>query len=221
MKQSRLFKDELYTQFARIGKAISSPKRIELLDLISQGTKSVESLAQYTEMSIANVSQHLQVLLESRLVSKQKKGTYVFYELADDSVHLLLHSLRRVSETRLAEIYQIRNDFLLNSSDAEPVPLDKLLQRLNEGNVILLDVRPKDEYEAGHIPGAISTPIEELEKHFSSLSKDKEIVAYCRGAYCFYAIEAVELLRQMGFHANRIEEGVFEYRMHMEQIPMN
>lgn len=214
---SRDFKDSIYQQFAKVGKALSSPKRLELLDLLSQGRKSVESLAQNTEMSIANVSQHLQNLLEARLVKVQKKGTYAFYELADKSVAEFVISMHRLSETQHAEVQRIKETFLNQQGALEPIDLEEVLNRMKEGNVILIDVRPKDEYDTDHIPGAVSIPIDQLNDQLSMIQSDKEIVAYCRGPYCIYAIQAVELLRNHGFSAHRIEAGVLEWHVFMEQ----
>lgn len=218
---TRDFKDSIYQQFAKVGKALSSPKRLELLDLLCQGSKSVESLAQNTEMSIANVSQHLQNLLEARLVKVQKKGTYAFYELADKSVAEFVMSMHRLSETQHAEVQRIKETFLNQQGALEPIDLEEVLNRMKDGNVILIDVRPKDEYDTDHIPGAVSIPIDQLNDQLSMIQAEKEIVAYCRGPYCVYAIQAVELLRNHGFSAHRIEAGVLEWHVFMEQHNIN
>ncbi|WP_238322928.1 ArsR/SmtB family transcription factor [Gorillibacterium massiliense] len=213
-----MWKDQLYLEFARVGKSLSSPKRLEILDLLSQGPKSVDVLSKTTEMSIANVSQHLQTLLEARLVRFTKKGTFVIYELADPAISDFMLSLHSVCEKQLIEIRRIKAEFLQHNGSAEPIQLDVLLERMERGEVILLDVRPKDEYETDHIPGAISIPIEELEKHLSSLPTGKDIVAYCRGPYCLMSSEAVEIMKTRGINAHRLNEGVHEWRQFTEHL---
>jgi DNA-binding transcriptional ArsR family regulator len=178
---NRRFKDSIYEQFARIGKAVSSPKRLELLDLLCQGEKTVESIARETGLTIANASQHLQVLRAARLVDAEREGYYVKCRLADQMVCQFFHSMRVLAEDRLAEIEMIKRRFLRSRGDMEPVDRNALLQRLREGAVTVLDVRPEDEYRAGHIPGAMSVPLDQLEKLLSELPREQEIVAYCRG----------------------------------------
>lgn len=207
----RHFKNAIYEQIARIGKAISSPKRLELLDLLYQVPKTVESLARETEMSVANVSQHLQTLREARLVESHKEGNFVFYRLADPMIAHFILNLRNVAENRLTEIQHIYNDFFLNKDAMEPMDVKTLLERVKDGDVTLLDVRPKEEYEEGHIPGAISIPVEELEQQLSTLSKEQEIIAYCRGRYCVFSLQAIDLLRSHGYKAVRLEEGIQEW----------
>ncbi|WP_159888676.1 ArsR/SmtB family transcription factor [Paenibacillus puerhi] len=217
MKQElpvRAFKDDVYRQFARIGKCLSSDKRLELMHLLSQGPKSVEKLAQATEMSVANVSRHLQILLDANLVKFNKKGTYVIYTLASPKIADFLTSLWRISEMQLADIGRIKNDFMSQSGDVQVLSLDEVLTRMEEGSIILLDVRPTDEFETGHIPGAISVPMEDLHEYLTKLPREIEIAAYCRGPYCVYSAQAVEKLRQEGFTAFRLEAGVFEWREH-------
>lgn len=212
--KNRLFKDAIYEQFARIGKAVSSPKRLELLDLLCQGERTVELLADQANLTVANASQHLQILRAARLVAAEKRGLFVTYKLADQGVCEFFLSLRRLAESRLADVEHIARQFLERRGSMEPVDRDVLLQRVREGAVTVLDVRPVEEYRAGHIPGAISVPLEELERRLSELSRDREIVAYCRGPYCVLAIEAVEMLRGKGFHATRFEDGVQDWRAH-------
>ncbi|WP_425436285.1 ArsR/SmtB family transcription factor [Paenibacillus rigui] len=212
----REWKDQLYQEFARIGKCLSSPKRLELIDILAQGPKSVEQLAKMTGMSVANVSQHLQTLHESRLVRFTKKGNYVIYEIAELSVADFMVSLHRLSEKQLVEIQRLKNEIVQQHASMEPIPLEELRVRMEKGEVLLLDVRPKDEYVMGHIPGAISIPIEELEEHLASLPVDKEIVAYCRGPYCFMSAQAVEILKTNGIKASRLEEGVYEWKRYVE-----
>jgi rhodanese-related sulfurtransferase len=209
---NRRFKDEIYEQFARIGKAVSSPKRLELLDLLCQGPRTVEVLANESSLTIANASQHLQVLRAVRLVETEKEGVYVIYRLADQAVCEFYRAMRVLSESRLAEVEQIKRRFLEGREGMEPVDREKLLELVREGAVTVLDVRPVEEFSAAHIPGAISIPLEELELRLSDLPRDQEIVAYCRGPYCVLSIEAVEMLRAKGFKAVRLEEGIQDLR---------
>jgi rhodanese-related sulfurtransferase len=208
---NRQFKDTIYEQFSRIGKAVSSPKRLELLDLLCQGAKNVETLARDTGMTLANTSQHLQNLRAARLIEAEKDGLYVTYRLADQLVCEFFRSMRVVAENRLAEIEMIKRQFLEGREGMEPVDRNDLLIRVNEGAVTALDVRPVDEYQAGHIPGALSIPLSKLKDLLFKLPRDREIVAYCRGPYCVLSIEAVEFLRKNGFKAIRLEEGVQDW----------
>jgi rhodanese-related sulfurtransferase len=208
----RRFKDALYEQFARVGKAVASPKRLELLDLLGQGPRTVEVLADQTEQSVANVSQHLQVLRGARLVEASKDGLYVTYRLADEQVASFFYSLRKLAESRIEEVRQVTRAFLEERDALEPIDGDALVERVQSGAVTVLDVRPVEEFAAGHIPGAVSVPLGELKRRLDSLPKYREVVAYCRGPYCVFAIEAVELLRANGFKALRMEEGVAEWR---------
>ena len=209
---NRQFKDDIYEQFSRIGKAVSSPRRLELLDLLCQGNKNVETLAKETGLSVANTSQHLQTLRSSRLVEAQKEGLYVTYRLADQTVCEFFRSMRVLAESRLAEIELIKRRYLAGREGMEPVDRNDLLTRVKEGAVTVLDVRPGLEYRTGHIPGALSVPLKELHKLLSKLPKDQEIVAYCRGPYCVLSVIAVEVLREKGFKAFRLEEGVQDWR---------
>lgn len=208
----RRFKDDIYEQFARIGKSLSAPKRLELLDLLCQGPRTVEALAEQAALSVANASQHLQILRAARLIEAEKKGLYVEYRLADDEVSRFFHSLRGLAESRLTEIEHVTRAYLTERGAMAPVKGDELLRRVREGEVTLLDVRPAEEYRAGHIPGALSVPVPQLKKRLSDLPKRREIVAYCRGPYCVMAIEAVEFLRKRGFKATRMEQGVVDWR---------
>jgi len=209
---NRIFKDAIYEQFARIGKAVSSPKRLEFLDLLCQGERTVEVLAKEAGLTVANASQHLQVLRAARLVEAEKVGLFVTYRLADQAVCEFFRAMRLLAESRLAEVEQIKRRFLEGREGMEPVDRDALLKRVREGAVTVLDVRPVEEYRAGHIPGAISIPLKELERRMSKLPRDQEIVAYCRGPYCVLAIQAVEMLRSKGFNAVRLEEGIQDLR---------
>ena len=209
---NRAFKDAIYEQFARIGKAVSSPKRLELLDLLCQGERTVEVLAKEAGMTVANASQHLQVLRTARLVETEKEGLYVMYRLADQTVCEFFHAMQVLAENRLAEVEQIKRRFLEGREGMQPVDREALLKLVREEAVTVLDVRPVEEYNAGHIHGALSIPFKELALHLSELPHDQEIVAYCRGPYCVLSIEAVELLRKKGFRAVRLEEGIQDLR---------
>jgi rhodanese-related sulfurtransferase len=202
----------IFAQVARIGQAASSPSRLELLDLLSQGARTVEALARQTGQSVATTSHHLQVLRRARLVEAEKSGLYVTYRLADPLVGTFLLGLQRLAESRLAEIEQITRQFLDARGALESVDNDELLRRVRSGEVTLIDVRPREEYVAGHLPGAISMPLPDLPKRLKELQKRRDIVAYCRGPYCVMALDAVDLLRRRGFRAHRLEHGVAEWR---------
>jgi rhodanese-related sulfurtransferase len=211
-KDKRAFKDAIYDQLARIGKSVASPKRLELLDLLCQGPRSVEALAQEANQSVANVSQHLQILRAARLVDAQKDGFYTVYRIADERVATFFFGLRGLAEARLDEIAQVARSFFEERDTMEPVDRDVLVDRVRRGEVTLLDVRPVEEFRAGHIPGAVSIPVTELKRRLASLPKHRDVVAYCRGPYCVFAVEAVKVLRANGFTALRMEEGVPEWR---------
>ncbi len=211
--EKRAFKTQLYEQFARVGKALANPHRLELLDVLMQCERTVESLAQETGMSIANASQHLQVLRAARLVETRREGTSIYYRLASESVSALWLSLREVGEAHLAEIDRVVETFLQDRTHLQPIEASTLLERLRRDEVILLDVRPVEEFRAGHLPQALSIPVAELEARLAELPADKEIVAYCRGPYCVFADEAVALLRTHGYQARRLEQGVADWRM--------
>ena len=209
---NRNFKDAIYEQFARLGKAVSAPKRLELLDLLCQGPRTVEVLADLASLSVANTSQHLQVLRAARLVEAEKRGLHVEYRLAGEDVCEFFLALRRLAEGRLAEIELVTREYLGRRDAMETVTGDELLRRVKRGEVTVLDVRPVEEYRAGHIPGAVSIPLGELKARFKELPKRREVVAYCRGPYCVFAVEAVELLRKKGFTAHRMQEGVLDWQ---------
>lgn len=209
---NRLFKDHVYEQLARIGKAVSSPKRLEILDLLSQGPRTVESLAREAHLTVANTSRHLQILRMARLIEAEKDGVFVSYSLADEAVSDFFRTLRVLAATRLAELEQMARQFFQGREALEAVDRKALLKRVRRGEVIVLDVRPPEEYRAGHIPGALSIPLRDLKDRLSELPRDQEIVAYCRGPYCVLAVQAVELLRDNGFRAVRLEDGVLDWR---------
>ncbi len=208
----RAFKNQLYEQFARIGKALASPHRLELLDVLAQCERTVEALAQETGMAVANASQHLQVLRAAHLVAVRREGVSMYYRLADESVFRMWQAVRTVGETQLAEIDRVVQAFLLDRSRLQPIDAQELLQRLNADQVILLDVRPAEEYQTAHLPRARSIPVTELEARLADLPLDREIVAYCRGPYCVFADEAVALLRARGYQARRLAEGLSDWR---------
>jgi len=208
----RDFKDRLYAQFARVGKAVGSPHRIEMLELLAQGERTVDSLATELGLSVANTSQHLQALRQAALVESRKDGLFAYYRLADPAVFELCAAIRSVSERRLADLERLVREHFGNRSQPEPVEMRDLLERARSSDVIVLDARPANEYQAGHIAGAISVPIDELQNRLQSLPRDKEYVAYCRGPYCVYADRAVELLRKTRRRARRLIGGFPEWR---------
>jgi rhodanese-related sulfurtransferase/predicted transcriptional regulator len=207
MDNHRLFKAEINEQFARIAKALANPHRFELIDLLVQGERSVEALANEVALSVASTSHHLQALRSAHLVTTRKEGLYVYYRLADPTVFRLVQMIREVAEQQLAEVNRIVDTYLGNRSELEPLTLNELFARLDDPELIILDVRPQVEYAQGHIPGARSIPIDELEGRLSDLSPEQEIVAYCRGPYCVFADEAVEILTKHGYRAHRVRAG--------------
>ena len=208
----RRFKDGLYGQFARIGKALSSPHRLEILELLAQSERTVDSLATEIGVSLANASQHLQILRQAALVDSRKEGLFVSYRLAGAEVFELSRVLRTVAEGRLAELERLVREHFGERDDAEAVPMAELLKRARSKQVVILDTRPASEYVAGHIAGAISVPADDLQRRLRELTKGKDYVAYCRGPYCVYADRAVELLRANGRRARRLRDGFPEWR---------
>jgi rhodanese-related sulfurtransferase/DNA-binding transcriptional ArsR family regulator len=208
----REFKDRLYAEVGRIAHAIDSPRRLELLDLLAQGERSVEDLAGEAALSVANTSRHLQILRSARLVDTRKDGVRVYNRLADPTVHDAIRAVRGLAERRLAEVDQLVRTYLGSRDNLEPVSQEELQARLNEGRITLIDVRPRLEYQAGHIAGALSVPVDELDERLATLPARKEIVAYCRGPYCVMAYEAVARLRARGRRARRLADGFPEWR---------
>ena len=208
----RQFKDALYEQFARIGHALSTPQRLEILDLLGQGERSVEVLARQANLSVPNASQHLKVLRSARLVDSRRDGPYVYYRLADSAVWRLWTSLRDLGQLRLTEITELVRSIYRDADGVDLVDRPTLWRMAQEGEVTVLDVRPTTEFESGHIPGATSVPLERLEHRLSEIPRDQPVVAYCRGPYCVLAVEAVELLRRHGFTAQRMKDGFPEWR---------
>lgn len=210
---SRNPKHDLFTQLARIGTALSSGIRLEFLELLSQGERSVDDLSTLTGTTVANTSQHLQKLRQAGLIVGRKQGQFVFYRVAGDKVMGLLAALTRVGEAHDAEIERIVRLYFFSKDDFEPVPAVELLDRARRGLVTVLDVRPPEEFAAGHVPGAVNIPVQELEKRFRELPKRKEIIAYCRGPFCLMSYEAVQLLRKRGMKARRLQDGMPEWRI--------
>jgi rhodanese-related sulfurtransferase len=207
----RVFKDQLYAQFARVGKALASPARLELLDLLSQGERPVEDLAREAHLSLANASAHLKVLSQAQLVAGSKRGLRVYYRLADPAVYRLWAALRETGGRQLAEIDRLIAMYLRGRQSLEAITREQLRQRLADPSAVLLDVRPALEYRQGHIAGARSIPVDELQARLAELDPAREIVAYCRGPYCVFADEAVTLLQAHGFLAARYDEGYPEW----------
>jgi rhodanese-related sulfurtransferase/DNA-binding transcriptional ArsR family regulator len=206
-------KRAIFESLARVGTALSSATRLEFLELLAQGERSVDELATLTATSVANTSQHLQKLRQAGLIVGRKQGQYVYYRLAGDVVVGLLAALGHVGEAYVAEVERIVRLYLTEKDSLEPVPARELLERARKGLVTVLDVRPPEEFAAGHLPGAVNIPIHELEKRLGELPKRKEVVAYCRGPYCLMSYDAVQLLRKRGLKARRLENGLPEWRL--------
>ncbi|MBT3029996.1 MAG: metalloregulator ArsR/SmtB family transcription factor [Candidatus Thiodiazotropha endolucinida] len=212
------FKHDLFNEFSRVAKAMSNGYRLELLEFLAQGERSVDALAQVSGLTVANTSQHLQQLRQAGLVTNRKAGHKVFYRLSGMDVSSLLASLREVAERRLAEVDRLVDDYLKVKDSLEPIPASELLERAKQGLVTVLDVRPSEEYESGHLPGAINIPLHELETHLDKLDPEREVVAYCRGPHCVLAFDAVAKLRQKGLTARRLEGGLPEWML--EGLPV-
>ena len=205
-------KFQLYDQFAQIAKALSHPHKLEILELLAQGERSVEALANVAGLTVANTSRHLQQLRRTGLIASRKEGLYVFYRLAGNDVIDLLRSLRRTGQRHISEVNDVVVGYFNDRDSLEAVSRKELLKRSKDGLVTILDVRPSEEYDVGHIPGAINIPLEEIGQHLASLPKDQDVIAYCRGEYCVLAFEAVATLRKKGFSARRLEEGYPEWK---------
>jgi len=206
-------KRAIFESLARVGTALSSATRLEFLELLAQGERSVDGLATLTGVSVANTSQHLQKLRQAGLIVGRKEGLYVYYRLAGDAVVGLLAALGHVGEAYVAEVERIVRLYLAEKDSLEPVPARELLARARKGLVTVLDVRPPEEFAAGHLPGAVNIPVNELEKRLGELPKRREVVAYCRGPYCLMSYDAVQLLRKKGLKARRLENGLPEWRL--------
>lgn len=212
------FKHDLFNQFARVAKALSNGYRLELLEFLAQGERSVDALSQVSGLTVANTSQHLQQLRQAGLVSNRKEGHKVYYRLSGSDVAALLGSLRDVAERRVADVNRLVEDYLMVKDSLEPIPASDLLARVRDGLVTVLDVRPAEEYASGHLPGALNIPLAELEKHLDELDPTQEIVAYCRGPHCVLAFDAVAKLREQGINARRLDGGLPEWEL--EGLPV-
>ena len=205
-------KSRLYEAIGRVALALGSAGRLQILEFVAQRERSVDALAAMTGLSVANTSKHLQALRQAGLVSARKEGLRVYYAIAGDDVAALLSALREVSEHRVAEVERLLRTWLAHRDEMEAVPAREVLERARKGLVVVLDVRPAEEYSAGHLPGAVNIPIHELEKRLKELPKRKEVIAYCRGPYCLMSYDAVSLLRRKGLKARRLEAGLPEWR---------
>lgn len=212
MSRDSHFKQDLFAQFARVGKALGNGNRLELLEFLAQGERSVESLAKVSGLTVANTSQHLQHLRQAGLVATRKEGQHVYYRLTGEDVVQLMGCLRRVAEAHVAEVERLVNAYLTVKDNLEPLPADELLSRAREGLVTVVDVRPPEEFAAGHLPGAVNIPLSQLEERLADLPRNTEVVAYCRGPYCVLAYEAVARLRQDGYRARRLQDGYPEWK---------
>lgn len=210
--REREFKDFVFQEIAAVAQAFSSPKRLEIIEVLAQGERSVETLAREVSMAIANTSRHLQVLKNARIVRSRKQGVSVIYMLAGQDVFLVWKALQSLAEKRRAEIKEVARSFFAERGGIEPISLQELQRRVKNNQVILLDVRPVEEYANVHLPGAVSMPLAELKRGFGKLPKTREIVAYCRGPYCVLAADAVAILKKAGYRAVRLEEGVNEWK---------
>jgi rhodanese-related sulfurtransferase/DNA-binding transcriptional ArsR family regulator len=206
------FKQDLFAQFARVGKALSNGNRLELLEFLAQGERSVDQLAKVSGLSVANTSQHLQQLRQAGLIISRKQGLKVFYRLSGDDVLVLFEALRAVAGRHVAEVDRLVNTFLTVKDALEPIPREELLERTRQGMVTVLDVRPPEEFAAGHVPGAVNVPLAELEQYLQQLNPQQEVVAYCRGPHCVLAFDAVAQLREKGLKARRLEDGFPEWK---------
>jgi rhodanese-related sulfurtransferase len=208
----RQFKDTLYAQFARIGHAVSTPKRIEILDLLAQSERTVAEVAAEAATPIKNTSAHLKALRLAGLVATRRDGPFIYYRLADQGVHDLVRQLQALAHARFAEVERVTELYLDGRDNLEAISARELERRIRDGDVTVIDVRPAAEYQAGHIPGALSVPIEQLKRGRATVPEAREVVAYCRGRYCVYAVEAVNLLRKRGYRARRFSDGLPGWR---------
>ncbi len=208
---SRQMKDQIYEVIAQVGKAVSSPKRLELLDILCQSEKSVEMLAKQADLTVKLTSAHLKVLRATRLVETRKEGKHVFYRIAGPNVASFWVNLRSLAEKHFLEIQRTMDQFFRDKAGMAHVDRKTLLKRVREGEIIVIDVRPEQEYRDGHIPNALSVPLSDLKKRLSEIPKNKEIIAYCRGPYCVLSHEAVEILKAKGYRASRMSDGVSDW----------
>jgi rhodanese-related sulfurtransferase/predicted transcriptional regulator len=205
-------KQALFEQLALIASAFSSPARLEILDFLAQGERSVDSLASVAGLSVANTSKHLQQLRHAGLVDARKEGLHVFYRMSGDDVLTVITDLRVLAQSRLAEVDLLIENYLSSKDELEPIQTNELMERANEGLVTILDVRPEEEFSQGHLTGAINIPLNELEEHLAELPRETEVIAYCRGPWCVLSYEAVSMLRSKGIRARRLDGGLPEWR---------
>ena len=207
------FKQDLFTQFARVGKTLGNANRLELLEFLAQGERSVEQLSVVAGLTIANTSQHLQQLRHAGMVTSRKQGLKVYYSISGDDIIQLLDALRSVAERHVSDVQQLVTTYLTIKDNLEPIPREELLERARDGLITVIDVRPAEEYAAGHVPGALNIPLQELEQRLDELGENQEIVAYCRGPHCILAFDAVARLREKGINARRLEDGYPEWKI--------
>ena len=217
MMDKRLFKDKVYTILANLIRAMANPHRLEIIDLLGQSERSVFEIAKETGVSVPNASQHLQILKQSRLVQTRRDGNFILYSLANDNVYKSWKELREIGTESIAEINKIVKDFRTQKNSLEPVRMKELLKRIKSSEVVLLDVRPEVEFEAGHIPNAINIPFDQLAERIKELRKSKQYIAYCRGPFCVFADDAVHILSQKGYKARRLEEGYLDWKFNFQQ----
>jgi rhodanese-related sulfurtransferase len=210
-------KEQVYQELSRVTHAISNPKRMELIDVLSQKGYSVEELSKEISMSIASTSQHLQVLKSSKLVDTRRQGNFIIYSITDDSVLKLVSAIKELGFRKISEIERLISDFKADKNILESITLDDLLARSKKEKVLLIDVRPEEEYNAGHIPNAISIPLAQLKRRLNELPKNKTIIAYCRGPLCVMAVDAIKLLHQKKFKAIRMEDGFVEWKLRQHE----
>ncbi|VAW71695.1 Transcriptional regulator, ArsR family [hydrothermal vent metagenome] len=215
------FKQDLFSQFARIGKALSNGNRLEILEFLAQGERSVDELSKVSGLTVGNTSQHLQQLRQSGLVKTRKSGLKVYYRITDNEVIKLMSLLRTVAESNLAEVDKLVSTYLITKDELEPICREELLSRVKEDLVTVIDVRPAEEFAAGHISGACNIPLADLEKRMEELDPDLEVIAYCRGPHCVLAFDAVARLRQQGLQVRRLEEGYPEWKLAGFPVELN
>jgi rhodanese-related sulfurtransferase len=215
--EKRTYKNKVYQELAKVMKALSNPHRLEILELLAQGDFSVAAIAEETDISGANASQHLQVLKQVQLVDTRREGNHVFYRLVGQSVYKAWKALRDLGIERIAEIERVIRDFRESRKSLETLSSSELAKKMKQEDVTIIDVRPKQEFNKGHIAGALNIPVEELSDKLNDLPEDQEIIAYCRGPFCVFADDAVELLNQKGFNAKRLDEGFPEWKL--EDLP--
>jgi len=216
--EKRIFRDKMYAILAKMVKAMANPRRLEIIDLLGQGEKTVEEIAGETSMSIANTSQHLQQLKAASLVEIRRQGNFIYYRLAHEEIYRSWQTLRQLGLGHMAEMEKLIKDFREERSSLEALSTDELLIRMKSKNLVILDVRPADEFKNGHIPGAINIPLKELSGKLKTLPKNKEYIAYCRGPFCVFADEAVQLLTKKGYKAKRLDEGFPDWRLKFSEI---